>query len=111
MSRSSMTIPLPTRAFVETRGGTYGSLFHWPLQDQEFDDYMNWKTPKGQMRHESHIQGMIVVYSLPVSRWIDMGPEGPATARGKYDEDGRVTSQSHFRDKSKNRRKAKAGKK
>lgn len=101
-----MTMPLPTRAFVETRQGHYHGTFHWPLQDQEFDDYTNWKTPKGQMRHESFINGKVVVFSLPVSRWIDMGPEGPATAHGKYDDDGRVTSQAHFRDKPKNRRKA-----
>lgn len=61
-----MTQPVPTLAYVESKGGKYWGTFAWPLNKVEEAEFWAFKTPAGQLRHDHFVTAnRVTVYSLP----------------------------------------------
>jgi len=58
-------VNIPTRAFVESHGGTYFGHFCWPIKEEESVEFFAFRVPPNQLRHDHIIRNRVVVYSLP----------------------------------------------
>lgn len=58
--------PIPTKTYVESKGGIYFGHFPWPVPRAEQDEFFAFRAPAGQLRHDHFVtKNRVTVYSLP----------------------------------------------
>lgn len=81
---------VPTEESIEALGGVFHGEYHWPLADGE-DSFWTFRCKEPQMRHDCHLKGRVIVYSLPTkTAWPKLSRETALIYRFQRDDEGYV---------------------
>lgn len=88
---------VPTREFVEAQEGANGThgiwyrSFYWPIPLDDEEAYWSFKPKEPQIREEYHVDGKVIVFSIPTKEeWVQLPPGCPVIIRFKLNKDGLV---------------------
>lgn len=83
-----MTMPIPTKQYVEAAGGHWFRSFPFPVPDELQPEYWSFKCKEPQLRHDHFVsKDLVIVYSLPTKgKWRrnESEPEKAVASEG-YD--------------------------